>query len=83
MTEKEAREAIKEIPIGSRVQLLKTNGDIIEVRLASHEVGGTERKDYGEIVVPALPPAITVLGSLRWGQYRIDTEDLVKIAWVD
>lgn len=82
MTEIEVKEIIQDIPIGSKLELIKTNGEILQVTLASHEVEGTEKKDYGSIVVPALPPALTVLGN-RFGKYRIDTEDLVKIAWVE
>lgn len=82
MTEQELKETIEHIPLGSTIQLIKTNGDIIEVILASHDVSGTEMKDYGSIVVPALPPAITVHGGTRFGQHRIDADDIVKIAWV-
>ncbi|MEM7549509.1 MAG: hypothetical protein AAF363_07540 [Bacteroidota bacterium] len=83
MTEKEAKEAIKEIPVGSKIQLIKKNGVITELRLASHEVSGTEKKDYGDIVVPALPPALIVRGGSRFGNFRLDTEEIVKIAWVE
>ncbi len=82
MTTEEAKNAIEEIPIGSKIQLIKKTGEIIEVKLASHEVSGTERIDYGNIVVPALPPALTVLGGARFGKFRIDLEDIVNIAWV-
>ncbi len=82
MTEQEAYEAIKEVPLGSKLQLIKRNGDVIEVRLVSHEVRGTEKRDYGNLVVPALPPALTVQGGTRFGSYRIEVEDLVNIAWI-
>ncbi len=82
MTEKEAQEAIKEIPIGSKLELIKKDGQVVQVILASHEVKGTEEKDYGAIVVPALPAALTVQGGTRFGSYRIDVEELVKVAWV-
>ena len=80
MSQEEVKEIIQEIPVGSELQLLKKNGDIIEVRLASHEVSGTMKKDYGDLVVPALPPAIIVQGGTRFGSFRIDTEEIVKIA---
>lgn len=82
MTELEVKELIQGIPIGSKLELIKKNGDIVQVMLASHDVSGTEQKDYGAIVVPALPSALTVLGN-RFGKYRIDTDDIVKIAWVE
>ena len=80
MSETEAKEVIKNIPIGSMLQLIKKNGTIIEVRLASHEVSGTEKKDYGDLTVPALPPALIVRGGTRFGNFRIDTDEIVKIA---
>ncbi len=83
MTEQEALDNIRDIPIGAKLQLIKKNGDIVQVQLASHDVSGTEKKEYGELVVPALPPAITVVGGTRFGKFRIDVEDLVSIAWVD
>lgn len=83
MTTEEVKEAIKEIPVGSKIQLIKKNGDIVEVQLAHDAVEGTERKDYGNIVVPALPPALIVRNTSRMGQFRIDIEDLVKIAWIE
>lgn len=83
MSEKEAKEIIQSIPIGSRLQLLKKTGEVFDVVLASHDTSGTEKKDYGTIVVPALPPALTVQGGTRFGSFRVELEDLVKIAWVD
>ena len=80
MTQQEAKNLIQNIPIGARLQLIKTNGSIIEVRLASHEVEGTEQKIYGELEVPALSPAIIVQGTTRFGNFRIDTDDIVDIA---
>ena len=79
MTETEAKEAIKEIPLGSIVQLIKKNGVIMEAILMSHAVEGTERKEYNGLVVPALPPALILRGSSRFGNYRQDTEELVNI----
>jgi len=83
MTAEEAKEAIKEIPLGANIQLIKTNGDIIEVKLSSHEVEGTEEKDYGDIKVPALPAALIVKGGTRFGNYRLEIDDVVNIAWVE
>ena len=83
MTESQLKNEIEKIPLGSNLQVVKNNGEIIEVRLASHEVSGTNAKDYGEIIVPALPPALTVQGGTRFGSFRIDAKEIVKIAWVD
>lgn len=83
MTEQEALEAIRNIPLGSKLQLIKKTGEVIDVKLASHEVCGTEEKDYGTLVVPALPPALTVQGGTRFGNFRVDIEDIIKIAWID
>ena len=80
MTQQEASDAIKDIPLGSQLELIKTNGDIIQVKLASHEVSGIEKKEYEGLTVPALPPAIVVLGGTRFGQFRIEIEEIVKIA---
>lgn len=83
MTESEVKNKIQKIPLGSRLQLIKKSGEILEVRLASHEVSGTEEKDYGTIKAPALPPAITVQGGSRFGSFRIEVEEIVEIAWID
>ena len=81
MTEKEAHDIIKDLPVGAKLQLIKTNGDIVEVVLASQDISASEEKNYKDVKVPALPPAITVQGG-RWGTYRIDTDDIVKIAQI-
>ena len=83
MTQQEVMAAIKDIPVGAKLQLIKKNGIIADVVLASHEVTGTERKEYENLVVPALPPALIVHGGARFGRFRIDTDDLINIAWVD
>lgn len=83
MTIIEAQEQIEKIPIGSKVQIVKTNGDIVELRLASHTVEEIAAQKYGEIEVPAQPAAIVVVGSTRFGQFRLEIEDLVKIAWIE
>lgn len=82
MTEQEVKEAIKEIPIGSKLQLIKKNGFIAEVSLASHDISGIPMKDYGHLVVPALPPALIVFGGTRFGKFRIEVEEISHIAWV-
>ncbi|MEM9857914.1 MAG: hypothetical protein AAF843_11175, partial [Bacteroidota bacterium] len=79
----EVKETIKDIPVGARLQLIKKNGAIVEVRLASHEVTSIAKKDYGEIVVPELPPALIVRGRSRFGNFRQDIDELVKIAWIE
>ena len=81
MNKSEVIDSIKDIPVGSKIQLVKKNGDIIDAVLASHETEGTELKDYGELKVPALPPAIIVQGK-RWGTFRVEIDELVKIARV-
>ncbi|NMM49927.1 hypothetical protein [Marinigracilibium pacificum] len=83
MTQEEVKKSIEKVPIGSRLQIIKKNGSVIDVWLASHEVEGTEKIEYDGLVVPALPPAITVNGSSRFGEFRIDTDEIVKIAWID
>ncbi len=79
MTEQEAKEIIKDIPVGSKLQIIKTNGDIVEVTLASHETSGFEKSVQRTVEVPELPPAITVQGK-RWGAFRIDLDEIVKMA---
>ncbi|MDX1628407.1 MAG: hypothetical protein R3345_06890 [Fulvivirga sp.] len=80
MTEKEAQEAIKDIPVGSKLQLIKKNGDIVEVSLMSHKVSGEAKKNYDNLEVPELPPALIVQGGTRFGNFRVDVDDIVKIA---
>ena len=82
MTQKEALESIKGIPLGSKIQLIKRDGVITEVVLASHEIEETVEKNYGRIVVPALPPALIVRGGTRFGNFRIEIDDIIKIAWI-
>ncbi|MEQ6168770.1 hypothetical protein AAOE16_16350 [Ekhidna sp. MALMAid0563] len=82
MTELKIKKAIKKIPLGSKLQLVKSNGDTIEVQLMSHEVSGTDAKDYGQIVVPALPPAITVKGGSRFGNFRIEIVEISELTQV-
>ncbi len=81
MTEDEVKETIRDFPIGARLQLIKTNGDILDVILASHDTSAVEKKTYGSTEVPMLPPALNVHGG-RWGTYRIDAHEIVKIALV-
>ena len=83
MTATETTKTIKDIPLGSNLQIIKKSGEIIEVRLASHDVSGTEKKDYGDLVVPALPPALIVQGGVRFGNYRLEVEDIIKISWIE
>ena len=82
MKVEEVKEAIADIPLGARLQIIKRNGAILEVVLMSYEVTGTEAKDYGELVVPALPPALIVRGGPRFGNFRVDVDEIIKIAWV-
>ncbi|MEL7146772.1 MAG: hypothetical protein AAFO69_10420 [Bacteroidota bacterium] len=82
MTAEEVKDAIAGVPIGSKLQIIKRNGSILEAVLMSYEVTGIEAKDYGELVVPALPPALIVRGGPRFGNFRVDVEEIIKIAWV-
>ena len=82
MTVDEVKEVIKDVPLGSSLQIIKRNGSILEALLMSYEVTGTEAKDYGDLVVPALPPALIVRGGPRFGNFRVDVEEIIKIAWV-
>ncbi len=81
MSDNEARDIIKNITPGTRLEIIKTNGDIIEVVLASQEVRGLEEKRYDNLVVPALPAALIVYGG-RWGKFRLDTQDIVSIVQI-
>ncbi len=83
MNQEEAKEAIKDIPIGAKIQVIKKNGDIIEVALASHQVEGVPEKNYEAVDVPELPPAFTVTSRIRFGKFRIDIDEVVNIAWID
>jgi len=81
MTEKEAQNIIKDLPIGSKLQVVKKNGDIVEVVLASHETKSLEKKSYDNLEVPELPPAIIVQGG-RWGTFRMELEQISNIAQI-
>lgn len=83
MTKEDAKEAIKNIPIGAKIQIIQKSGNIMDVRLSSHEVNKTEEKRYETVTVPELPPALLVHGHIRQGNYRIELEDIVRIAWVE
>jgi hypothetical protein len=83
MTKEEAERTIRNIPIGSKIQVIQKSGNIMDVRLSSHEVNKTEEKRYETVTVPELPPALLVNGHIRQGNYRIELEDIVKIAWVE
>jgi hypothetical protein len=83
MTKEEAKKAIKNIPIGAKIQVIQKSGNIMDVRLSSHEVGETSKKEYGTLTVPELPPALLVNGHIRQGNYRVELDDIVKIAWVE
>ena len=65
MTKEEAKKAIKNIPIGAKIQVIQKSGNIMDVRLSSHEVGETSKKEYGTLTVPELPPALLVNGHIR------------------
>jgi hypothetical protein len=41
-----------------------------------------DAKDYGQIVVPALPPAITVKGGSRFGNFRIEIVEISDLTQV-
>jgi hypothetical protein len=83
MTKQEAKKAIKDIPIGGKIQLIQKSGNIMDVRLSSHEVSETEKKEYENATVPSLPAALLVHGHIRQGNYRVELEDIVRIAWVE
>lgn len=82
MTEQEATALIEKIPTGARIQLIKTNGSIFDALLVSHDVSATEARDYGVVKVPALPPAVTVRAGVRFGNIRVELDELVHIAHV-
>lgn len=83
MTKEETRNAIKDIPVGAKIQIIQKSGNIMDVRLSSHDVSETEEKEYGNTTVPALPPALLVHGHIRQGNYRVELEEIVRIAWVE
>ena len=81
MTEAEAQNIIKDIPVGAKLQFIKKDGSIIDAVLASHDTNAIEEKEYDNVKVPELPPAIIVQGG-RWGVYRQELEDIINIARV-
>lgn len=83
MTIEEAKEAIKDIPIGSRIQLLKRDGSVIDVNLSSYDISSIPEKKHRTVTVPEMPAALIVNGRMRFGNYRVEIEDILNIAWVD
>ncbi len=83
MTQEEAKDLIEDIPLGGRIQIIKKNGDILEVVLANHSVEGVAERNYDAIRVPELPPALTVTSRIRFGKFRLEIGDIVNIAWID
>ena len=83
MNKEEATKAIKDIPIGAKIQVIQKSANIMDVRLSSHDVSETEKKEYENATVPGLPPALLVHGHIRQGNYRVELEDIVRIAWVE
>lgn len=81
MTEKDAHAIIKELPIGAKLQLIKKTGEIVDVQLANHDTSKIAKKQYDDLTIPELPPALIVQGQ-RMGTYRIALEDIVKISHV-
>jgi len=81
MTEKEVKDIIKDLPIGAQLEVIMKNGDVIDVNLSSHETSGKEAKEYNDVKVPALPPALIVNGK-RWASYRIEIDDISNIVRV-
>lgn len=83
MTKEEVEKIIQNIPIGAKIQVIQKSGNIMDVRLSSNEINETEQKNYENITVPKLPPALLVHGHIRQGNYRVDIKDIVNIAWVE
>ena len=81
MIESEAQQIIEKIPIGAKLQLIMRNGDIHDVVLASHDTVALKKKEYEGLTVPEMPPALIVQGA-RWGTYRVDISDIIKIAHI-
>lgn len=81
MTEAEVQEIIKDLPVGSKLQLIKKDGSIIDAVLASHDTKALEKKSYETLDIPELPPAIIIQGG-RWGVYRQEVDEIVNIARV-
>lgn len=79
MTQDEAIAAIISIPLGSKIKITRYNGSESYVRLSSYDVSGTERKEYGTLVVPELPPALTVVTPSNFGETRIDLVEIERI----
>jgi hypothetical protein len=79
MTQDEAIAAIINIPLGSRIKITLYDGTESYVRLSSYDVSGTGRKEYGTLVVPELPPALTVVTPTNFGETRIDLIEIEQI----
>jgi hypothetical protein len=79
MTQSEAQNIVSEIPVGAMVKLLKTDGSEMTAKLGSQEVRATEKKDYGDVEVPSLPPSVVLESTGHIGNTRIPVDQVKSI----
>ena len=81
MKPEEVKKVIQSVPLGSKIEVVKKNGNAIQVALKSYEIAGSEPKDFNGITIPEVPAALLVAGPI-FGDLRLEIADLARIATV-
>lgn len=81
MKPEEVKKVIQSVPLGSKIEVVKKNGNAIQVALQSYEIAGSEPKDFNGITIPEVPAALLVAGPI-FGDLRLEIADLARIATV-
>ncbi len=81
MTLQEAKRIIQNVPLGSKIEVVKKNGNAIQVALQSYDITGSEQKVMNGITIPQVPAALLVAGPI-FGDWRLEIADLARIATV-
>ena len=79
MTVEEIQNIIEPISVGTTINIKKSNGDTVSLKLASHDLSGEAGKNYQGVEVPALPAALVVKAKTHVGNTRIPIEEIIKI----
>lgn len=79
MTQQEAQKIIGEIPVGAMVRLTRNDGTKMTAKLGSQKVKATDKKDYGDVEVPPLPPSVVVESTGHIGNTRIPVDEVESI----
>ena len=81
MKSEEVRRLIKNIPLGSRIEIVTKAGSIFQVGLKRFDLG-RHRNELNGISVPAVPEALILAGP-TFGDWRLEIDSLAAISRVD